>query len=208
MYGNGGKAYRRLSRYNLKELHMWAAEGIAQTCYLTYADSATGLGPDEVTIMDGSHRKTKQEENEMGRRWIEPDSHLWIDVLDRWKWSGSKGVVPGLETKAPVVYSKAERLSWKSKSRDYTMRKTNYLLRPEVMDNFLFFSFYVAYRIFVLQTVESLYTLWKTTGDTKWREWGWDIFEAIERVTKTSAGYTFVEHVDRTSPPLGDAMPR
>jgi len=135
MYGNGGKAYRRLSRYNLKELHMWAAEGIAQTCHLTYADSATGLGPDEMMIIDGSLRKTNQVENGMDtirRRWVEPDSHLWIDVLDRWKWNGAKGVVPGLEAKKPVVYTEAQRLSSKGKGRDYTFRKTDYLLRPEV----------------------------------------------------------------------------
>ncbi len=142
MYGNGGKAYRRLSRYNLKELHMWAAEGIAQTCYLTYADSATGLGPDEIMIMDGSHRKTNQEENGMDtvrRRRVDPDSYLWIDVLDRWKWGGAKGVVPGLEAKEPVVYTEAQRLNRKGRGRDYIFRKTEYLLRPEVNNFFQLF---------------------------------------------------------------------
>jgi mannosyl-oligosaccharide alpha-1,2-mannosidase len=62
--------------------------------------------------------------------------------------------------------------------------------------------------LYLTQTVESLYILWKTTGDTKWRDWGWEIFEAIERVTKTRTGYAFVRHVDKMPPPLGDAMPR
>src|SRR5882672_3113945 len=34
--------YLRLSKYNLRDLHMWAAKGIAETCYLTYADQPSG----------------------------------------------------------------------------------------------------------------------------------------------------------------------
>lgn len=31
------------------------------------------------------------------------------------------------------------------------------------------------------ETVEALFVLWRTTGDTKYREWGWEIFEAFEK---------------------------
>ena len=31
--------------------HRFAAEGIAETCYLTYADSATGIGPEDVQFV-------------------------------------------------------------------------------------------------------------------------------------------------------------
>ncbi len=61
---------------------------------------------------------------------------------------------------------------------------------------------------FVVQTVESLYILWKTTGNVKWRQWGWAIFQAIDKQTKTKSGYAYVKHVDKSPPPLGDAMPR
>lgn len=67
-----------------------------------------------------------------------------------------------------------------------------------------------AFRIdtFIVQTVESLYILWKTTGNVKWRQWGWAIFQAIDKQTKTESGFAFVKHVDKLPPPLGDAMPR
>merc|ERR1712216_877576 len=39
------------------------------------------------------------------------------------------------------------------------------------------------------ETVESLYILWVTTGKTKYRDWGWAIFEALERCCKTRYGY-------------------
>ncbi|KAJ6607001.1 glycoside hydrolase [Mycena sp. CBHHK59/15] len=34
--------------FTTKELHSWVAEGIATTCWMTYADQASGLGPDEM----------------------------------------------------------------------------------------------------------------------------------------------------------------
>ncbi|PHT55617.1 Mannosyl-oligosaccharide 1,2-alpha-mannosidase MNS3, partial [Capsicum baccatum] len=34
------------------------------------------------------------------------------------------------------------------------------------------------------ETVESLFVLYRITGDSKYREWGWQIFEAFEKYTK------------------------
>ena len=31
------------------------------------------------------------------------------------------------------------------------------------------------------ETVEALFLLWRTTGDPKYRDWGWEIFEAFEK---------------------------
>lgn len=120
IFGEAGKAYDRLSRYNLKEIHMWAAEGLAQTCYLTYADSATGLGPDEMQ-MDISYE---------GQDNV---PYLWIDAVDDWMKTGRKGEVPGLSNKKPIYYTEDERLRGTGRGRDYVMRRTVYLLRPEVI---------------------------------------------------------------------------
>jgi len=40
------------------------------------------------------------------------------------------------------------------------------------------------------ETVESLFVLWRVTGDVKYREWGWQIFQAFEKWSKVEAGYT------------------
>lgn len=45
----------------------------------------------------------------------------------------------------------------------------HYLLRPEA--------------------VESFFVLYHLTGDPVYREWGWEVFQAIERYCKTAAGY-------------------
>lgn len=50
--------------------------------------------------------------------------------------------------------------------------------------------------------------MWKTTGDVRWRERAWDIFQAIEREAKTPSGYAVVKSVSQSPAPLSDDMPR
>lgn len=56
--------------------------------------------------------------------------------------------------------------------------------------------------------MESLYILYRVTGDVKWRHRGWAIFQAIEREAKTPSGYASVRDVDTYDPEQHDAMPR
>lgn len=50
--------------------------------------------------------------------------------------------------------------------------------------------------------------MWKTTGEDKWRERGYEIFVAIERHARTQYGYTSVAHVDMDPVRPLDDMPR
>ncbi|KAJ2610820.1 mannosyl-oligosaccharide alpha-1,2-mannosidase [Coemansia sp. RSA 1365] len=51
------------------------------------------------------------------------------------------------------------------------------------------------------ETIESLYLLWKITGETIWREYGWRIFEAIEKwAWSPEYGYTSIDNVCITPP--------
>lgn len=130
-FGHAGKAYKLLRSYNLKDLHLWAAEGLAQTCWLTYADQPTGLGPDEV-VMKSVPKEPKTKTWAGNRYWVETDDYLWIDAVEKWRKSGSRGEVPGLKEKMPVIYTEQQRVRGKAVGRDYLVRKTGYLLRPEV----------------------------------------------------------------------------
>lgn len=57
------------------------------------------------------------------------------------------------------------------------------------------------------ETVESLFYLYRITGDSKYREWGWQIFEAFEKYTKIdSGGYTSLDDVTVIPPPRRDKM--
>eukprot|EP00533_Pseudo-nitzschia_delicatissima_P010188 CAMPEP_0116091478 /NCGR_PEP_ID=MMETSP0327-20121206/7527_1 /TAXON_ID=44447 /ORGANISM="Pseudo-nitzschia delicatissima, Strain B596" /LENGTH=564 /DNA_ID=CAMNT_0003582833 /DNA_START=217 /DNA_END=1911 /DNA_ORIENTATION=+ len=62
----------------------------------------------------------------------------------------------------------------------------HYLLRPE--------------------TVESFFVLYHLTGDPIYREWGWEVFQAIERYCKTDAGYGQLKNVRNPHRPPEDSM--
>jgi mannosyl-oligosaccharide alpha-1,2-mannosidase len=51
------------------------------------------------------------------------------------------------------------------------------------------------------ETVESLFVLWRTTGNARYREWGWAIFQAIETHCKVeSGGYSGLQDVTSRRP--------
>ncbi|KAF9431294.1 mannosyl-oligosaccharide alpha-1,2-mannosidase [Podila epigama] len=48
------------------------------------------------------------------------------------------------------------------------------------------------------ETVESLFYMWRLTGDEQYRHWGWNIFEAIERYSKVpTGGFSSIRDVRR-----------
>lgn len=57
------------------------------------------------------------------------------------------------------------------------------------------------------ETVESLFVAFRLTGDQRYRDWGWDIFQAIERHCKIeSGGYASVLNVDSVDTKWDDKM--
>ncbi|KAB8337136.1 hypothetical protein FH972_021440 [Carpinus fangiana] len=58
------------------------------------------------------------------------------------------------------------------------------------------------------ETVESLFYMWRVTGDEKYREWGWQMFEAFMEHTavKNGGGFTSLDHVDKVPAPMRDNM--
>jgi len=53
------------------------------------------------------------------------------------------------------------------------------------------------------ETSESLLIMWRVTGDWRYREWGWQIFSAIERHTRVpGGGYSPLKDVTAVPPPL------
>eukprot|EP01128_Nolandella_sp_AFSM9_P001907 TRINITY_DN1230_c0_g1_i1.p1 TRINITY_DN1230_c0_g1~~TRINITY_DN1230_c0_g1_i1.p1 ORF type:complete len:599 (-),score=119.11 TRINITY_DN1230_c0_g1_i1:208-2004(-) len=74
----------------------------------------------------------------------------------------------------------------KKAKNDFTFQAPHYILRPE--------------------TVESLFILYRVTGDQKYREWGWKIFLAIEKHCRTDIAYSGVRNVDVEHPQKDNRM--
>ncbi|KAJ8694673.1 hypothetical protein PTI98_007330 [Pleurotus ostreatus] len=94
-----------------RERHLLAAQGIAHTCWTTYNDMGTGLGPDEMTMA----------------KWSPDADGKWVKHLEEWEKQGRLGEPPGVRE----VQREAE---WGE--RDYTAMRPTYLLRPEAIESF------------------------------------------------------------------------
>ncbi|KAJ2771841.1 hypothetical protein IWQ57_002027 [Coemansia nantahalensis] len=85
--------------------------------------------------------------------------------------ASDKGIAPSQEN--TTDFEIVSLAAAKSKEREdgfYLGPNRSYILRPE--------------------TVESLMILYRITGDATYKDWGWQIFCAIERWTKTPAAYS------------------
>ena len=118
--------HKLLSSYNIRDLHYWAATGLAETCWLMYADQVTGLGP-EIVIM---HHAAPQRGHPKS---FKMDDGSWINALERWRKSRKGGFPPGVRPKVPMVMADTSGIQTpQNEERGYAMRRPDYLLRPEV----------------------------------------------------------------------------
>lgn len=42
------------------------------------------------------------------------------------------------------------------------------------------------------EAAETMFYMWRYTKDPKWREYGWEMFQAIVKHCKTDAGFAYV----------------
>jgi hypothetical protein len=57
------------------------------------------------------------------------------------------------------------------------------------------------------ETVESLFVLYRITGDEQYREWGWNIFTSLELHAKVATGgYSSLHDITKIPPPTRDKM--
>ncbi|KAI9505470.1 glycoside hydrolase, partial [Coemansia spiralis] len=87
-----------------------------------------------------------------------------------------------------AIIKLASSSNTEKKSGFYFGGNRGYILRPE--------------------TLESLMILYRITGDSMYKEWGWQIFKSIEKWTKTRSAYSAYKDVTSTkgSSELSDSM--
>ncbi|KAG0204495.1 hypothetical protein BGX28_003589 [Mortierella sp. GBA30] len=116
---------------------MTVARGLMETCYLSYKNSARGLGADEIAFLGTEFTRGKQFE------MPQPSGFYAIDA--------------------------------------------EYGLRPE--------------------TIESLFVMYRITGDAKYQDYAWTIAQAIEENCRTKYGYSTLASVMDASEGMTDRMP-
>ncbi|BFZ59148.1 hypothetical protein YB2330_000152 [Saitoella coloradoensis] len=56
------------------------------------------------------------------------------------------------------------------------------------------------------EAIESVFYMWRITGDKKWREKGWKMWKAIETATRSSTAHSAISNVDSKTPVLTNSM--
>ncbi|OAV93851.1 hypothetical protein PTTG_01658 [Puccinia triticina 1-1 BBBD Race 1] len=109
----------------------------ADACVWAYESTKTGLGAEEMTL---------------------------VDTNDSWRWQ-------------PVLYKgKIFRELKPEPVRGATLRDPSYLGRPE--------------------TIESVYYMWRITGDQQWQDRGWRMFTSWMEACVTDFGFANLENVN------------
>jgi mannosyl-oligosaccharide alpha-1,2-mannosidase len=62
------------------------------------------------------------------------------------------------------------------------------------------------YYILRPETVESYMILWRLTKDKKYREWGWEVVQALEKHCRVDGGYTGIKNVYSDDPQKDDVQ--
>ena len=101
-----------------KLLFQHAAEGLAHTCWVLYADQATGVGPDEVVFEPYNSDESDSDEWESGR---------WINHVNEWLDEGKpEGKLKGVHNLSPPRRGNLDL------PLDYRYKRPEYFMRPEV----------------------------------------------------------------------------
>ncbi|MBA0663255.1 hypothetical protein Goshw_025494, partial [Gossypium schwendimanii] len=92
------------------------------------------------------------------------------------------------KVEAKKILSLAEELAWTCynfyQSTQTKLAGENYLFNPG-RD----MSVGTTWNILRPETVESLFYLWRLTGNVTYQEWGWNIFQAFEKNCRIESGY-------------------
>ncbi|KAI3879492.1 hypothetical protein MKW92_000869 [Papaver armeniacum] len=105
---------------------------------------------------------------------------------------GSSGFFPGDNEKYLQL---AEELAWTCynfyQSTPTKLAGENYFFHPG-QD----MSVGTSWNILRPETVESLFYLWRLTGNKTYQEWGWNIFQAFEKNSRIESGYVGLKDVN------------
>ncbi|KAI8992647.1 glycoside hydrolase [Pilobolus umbonatus] len=152
---------------------MEIAKGLLETCVYMYRTTKTGLSPESWSISKTepynplTYNKTAEELTGLRDWWY--DANMTNPLLSK-KTDASKTEMKhySVDYKLPPVRERPESLFFGD---------PRYILRPE--------------------TIESLFIMYRLTGDQKYQEYGWEIFESIDKWCKTSTAFAAIRNVDR-----------
>lgn len=152
------------------------AKGLLETCVHMYRTSKTGLSPEKWTFHEGKawNPKTYEPDNYWSTEKNKVANQKELDEAVSGLGNSIGKQVSALFDHWSSSFNAKEQTD--SRLKGIFVSDGSYLLRPE--------------------TVESLFVLYRITGDRKYQDYGWDIWLAIEEYCKTPSAYSAVRNVN------------
>ncbi|KAG2172546.1 hypothetical protein INT44_002561, partial [Umbelopsis vinacea] len=152
------------------------AKGLLETCVHMYRTSKTGLSPEKWTFHEGKawNPKTYEPDNYWSTEKNKVANQKELDEAVSGLGNSIGKQVSALFDHWSGSFNAKEQTD--SRLKGIFVSDGSYLLRPE--------------------TVESLFVLYRITGDRKYQDYGWDIWLAIEEYCKTPSAYSAVRNVN------------
>ncbi|GAN03960.1 mannosyl-oligosaccharide alpha-1,2-mannosidase [Mucor ambiguus] len=145
---------------------MIIAKGILDTCIYMYRSSSTNLSPDVWTIDNDEFMPYS--------RYTFGKTNEQVSKLGAW-WNKLNGPAITDQVEVPNTRNRTLDAVAKLPLGWVVSNDARYLLRPE--------------------TLESLFVLYRITGDPRYQEYGWEIYQGIENYCKTPSAYASVINV-------------
>ena len=154
------------------------AERLTAGCVWSYKNMVTGIGP-ETWTMSPCRRGRAAIASGGEKDWQGTKGNCrW----ERAEWVGAVRSHRLKDSDEPVEGESEDTDRWERLIDDERLNEgfTNiadrrYLLRPE--------------------TIESVFYMWRTTGDPKWQDTAWDMFVAVANLTRTKVAYASLADV-------------
>lgn len=188
MVALGVRAFAPHTNVSIVEEEMDVAERLTAGCVWSYKHTATGVGPERfhtgwcrrgrAAVVSGSDEKNETDwtgEQPKDCRW---DRERWLDQV---KEHHMQHISP--QANAEAEAQDPQRWEHFVEERHIPEGFTEiddprYLLRPEA--------------------IESVFYLWRITGDPKFQEQAWAMFDAIQKEAKTDIAFASMKNVGKT----------
>lgn len=221
----------KLLSQETREIHLLAAQGLGNACWMMYADQPSGLGPDEVTFFSAYDIRAQEiaKEKEAEAVKLKAEAEAKAKVLEAAQAEeddddeDDSSVVDHLEKRIPVSQAHVVNQTAFDESHRWSMAYEEWVASGRIGALPGLTSAEISppnsktrdYRAnnsgYFLrpETVESFYILWRATGDIIWRERGWKVFEALLESAQTANGaFASIKNVQRSPTDLKNEMPR
>ena len=181
MVAMAARTFAPFHRHEYTDLEMDLAERLVAGCVWSYRATPSKIGPEMFAMHPCRKGRAAVSSGEF-KDWtgVEPGTCRWN--RDTWLKAVRERHASDIDAGELALEESQDPDYWKQWVKEHNLKEgfvdvldARYMLRPE--------------------TIESLFVMWRITGDPKFQDQAWEMFEAINRLCKSKYGYAGIRDV-------------